>query len=298
MKTNKIDLFLDSGAFSAKTQGVKIDIYEYINFIKENIDVINVYANLDVIGDPEKTAKNQRIMEKEGLNPLPVFHFGGDEEKYLKPMIKKYDYIALGGLVKAGNLTAYLDRVFSTYLCDNNGTPKVKVHGFGLTSLKHMIRYPWYSVDSTSWVITGRLGGIYVPKYKNGKFLYDENTWKISVSSKSPDKKESNKHFSTLSPKNQEIILNYLDFKGYKMGESYFKEVPCDYLLKENEKYSDKKPKDKTKSRIIEVIEEAGVSTHYQLRDEINIQYFLDLEKSMPKWPWSFKEKNIKGFGL
>ena len=46
-----------------------------------------------------------------------------------------------------------------------------------------------------------------------------------------------------------------------------------------------------------EVIIEKGVSNVYQLRDEMNIIYFLDLEASMPKWPWAFKTDEIqKGF--
>ena len=294
----KIDLFLDSGAFSAKTQGAKIDIYEYINFIKKNKKIINVYANLDVIGDPEKTAINQRIMEKEGLKPLPVFHFGEDEEKYLKPMIKKYDYIALGGLVKAGNLTAYLDRLHNNYICDDKGMPKVKVHGFGLTSTQHIVRYPWYSVDSTSWGFISRYGGIYMPKYKNGKWLYNENAITLSVSSKCNDKKFAGRHFLTLTPKSQEVVLKYLALKGYEMGRSSFKEVPCNYELKENEKFDGKKSKEKNQNRMVEVIEEIGIATHYQLRDEINIQYFLDLGQSVPKWPWAFSKKSITGFGL
>ena len=54
MKNNKVELFLDSGAFSAFTQKVTIDIQEYIAFIKEHEDIIDVYANLDVIGMPEQ----------------------------------------------------------------------------------------------------------------------------------------------------------------------------------------------------------------------------------------------------
>lgn len=39
---------------------------------------------------------------------------------------------------------------------------------------------------------------------------------------------------------------------------------------------------------------EAGVSNKYQLRDEMNILYFIDLEKSMPAWPWTFKKEEKK----
>lgn len=293
-KDKKVDLFLDSGAFSAKTQGVKIDIQDYISFIKENEGVISIYANLDVIGNPEATWKNQQIMEKAGLNPLPVFHFGSNEEKYLLPLIKKYDYICLGGMVKSGDLKSYLDRLFSTYICDDNGLPRVKIHGFGLTSLPMMLRYPWYSVDSTSWVVTGRMGSIYVPKFKNGSWIYDENSWKIAVSNRSPSKKEAGQHFDTLSKLERRIIRNYIHEKGYVIGRSEFKKENQNYELQENERWAEKKPTDKSAKREVEIILTPGISNKYQLRDEMNIIYFQDLEKNMKKWPWAFKKETIQ----
>jgi len=143
--------------------GVHIDIHEYIKFIKENKDIISVYANLDVIGiggkqpnrlTAEKTLENQRIMEKAGLNPLPCFHFGEPVE-FLQYYVKNYDYLAMGVAGNTGTkLIPWLDECFSKYICDNKGFPKVKVHGFAVTSLQLMLRYPWFSVDSTSWVVT------------------------------------------------------------------------------------------------------------------------------------------------
>ena len=76
MTNTKVDLFLDSGAFSAWNKGTSIDIKKYIKFIKKNEDLFTVYANLDVIGiggnqpnllTATKTLENQRIMEKAGL---------------------------------------------------------------------------------------------------------------------------------------------------------------------------------------------------------------------------------------
>jgi hypothetical protein len=203
--------------------------------------------------------------------------------------------------------------------------PKVKVHGFGLTSLPMMLRYPWWSVDSTSWVMTGRMGGIFVPRWVEGKgWVYDGRSWKLSVSNMSPDKNELNsKHFNTLTPKLKKIYTKYIEDSGYSMGHSEFKNVPIDHVLKENEKWAEPKPKTsknkpivvKSKSaplsffesstvkanndptqRLLEIIVEPGISNKYQLRDEMNIIYFLELEKHIPKYPWAFirevKEKH------
>lgn len=142
-------IFLDSGGFSAFTKGAKIDIDNYIKFIKENENVLTVYAVLDVIGDFKGTMRNQHYMEKKGVNPLPVFHFGGDLNN-LKSLVKDYDYIALGGLVPYARdkkkLKAWLDKCFSIIKCD------CKIHGFGMTGIEILKRYPFYSVDSTSWL--------------------------------------------------------------------------------------------------------------------------------------------------
>lgn len=287
---NKVNLFLDSGAFSAKTQGTEINIQDYISFIKENEEFIDVYANLDVIGNAKDTYKNQRIMEKAGLKPIPVFHYGENIKWLERYLSKNYDYIALGGMVKTTGLTSWLDNIWNNYLTDEKGFPKCKVHGFGLTNILMMYRYPWYSVDSTSWVVTGRLGAIYVPRFEKGKWIYNKNPLKIDISTKSPRLKEDGKHLNTLSTLQQKQILKYLDEKGFELGKSEFKKEKQDYILKENERWGENKPKEKSKKREVEIIVKPGVSNKYQLRDEINIIYFQDLEKMFPTYPWAIKK--------
>jgi predicted glutamine amidotransferase len=298
-KDKSIKLFLDSGAFSAWTQGKDINLVKYIKFIKKYRKYIDIYANLDVIGmggnqpnavTAEATLKNQRSMEKHGLNPLPVFHFG-EPMKYLDYYIAHYDYISLG---IAGNLpkrlVPWLDDCFQNHICDKDGMPKIKIHGFAVTSLQLMVRYPWYSVDSTSWVVMGRNGKIIVPRRKNNTWMYDENSFKISVSNKSPDLKVSGQHYLTLSKGQQQIIDLYLEEKGYKLGKSEFKTVSADYELQENERWFDKKKDIKDNKRQVEIIIEPGLSNKYMLRDELNIIYFQDLENYLPEWPWPFEQ--------
>jgi len=294
--TRKVELFLDSGAYSAWSQGKEINIQDYIQFIKDHQDVIDVYANLDVIGDPQGTWNNQMIMEKAGLSPLPVYHYGEDV-KWLKRILGRgYPYIGLGGMVPISttDLTKWLDDLFGNYLTDPDGMPLVKVHGFGLTSLRLMLRYPWWSVDSTSWVLTGRMGSIFIPRFRNGNWIYDEDSWKIIVSNRSPQSKEAGKHITTMTKLEKEILLKYIHEKGYSLGISEYKWVDQSYELAENERWADKKPADKKAKREVEIIVEAGVSNKYQLRDEMNILYFIDLEKSMPAWPWAFKSEEMQ----
>lgn len=294
----KVDLFLDSGAFSAWSQKTSINLKDYIQFIKDHKHLIDVYANLDDIHDPEITYKNQIRMEKAGLSPIPVFHYAEDI-KWLKKYIDKgHDYIALGGMVpiSTSRLVPWLDDLFSNYLTDKNGMPICKVHGFGLTALRLMIRYPWYSVDSTAWVMVGRMGGIYVPRRKNGRWIYGED-WKVQVSSQSPKTKVKGQHIDTMRPAEKELLNLYLEEKGYKLGKSKFKMVAVNYKPKDNERWAEKKDKAVNGKRNLEIILEDGVANRYQQRDEMNIIYFIDLEKYLPKWPWAFKKvETQKGF--
>lgn len=157
-----IQVFLDSGAFSAWSRKKEIKIQDYISFIKKNKEKFHIYANLDVIGDPEKTLENQKIIEKAGLTPIPAFHYQSDM-KYLKYYIDNYDYIALGGLVPLTNnpkkLQNWLNKCFKELIKPIHQR-KLKVHGFGVTSLEILKKYPFYSVDSTSWLTPGKFGNI------------------------------------------------------------------------------------------------------------------------------------------
>lgn len=313
----KVKLFLDSGAFSAWSKKVEINIEDYIAHIKKFDKYIDHYAVLDAIGDPVKTLENQNIMEKAGLHPVPCFHYGEDI-KYLKYYLDNYDYIALGGMVPVSteNLIEWLDYLFADFICDKDGMPKVKVHGFGMTVLNLMLRYPWWSVDSTSWVLTGRFGAVMIPRRKGGKYNYMENSLKINVSNRSPSSKEEGQHYETFSAAEKAIIFDYFKDKGFEIGESSYRhEDPKTYKLQEGERWYGKELADVqrdyvemgmgymaihgwTEDGIVEKIVVPGLCNDYKQRDELNIIYFLDLEEQIPKWPWAFKIKKMEGFGF
>ncbi len=149
------NIFLDSGAFSAHTKGVHIDIIKYCDFIKKL--GISDYAVLDVIGDNKSTMDNIAIMQKEGLNPWPVFHMGSNLDD-LKYYLDNYNKLALGGMVSSPNLNNWLVSVWQEIL---TRAPQCKIHGFGLTSQEKMQSYPFYSCDSSSWCSFSRYGQIY-----------------------------------------------------------------------------------------------------------------------------------------
>jgi len=214
-------VFLDSGAFSAFTKGVSVDIPKYCEYIKRNKDIIehvdgDILASvLDGIGDPLKTYQNQLEMERLGVRPLPCFHYGEDE-RYLEWYIANYTYITIGGMVPISTpqLKIWLDRIWEKYLTDGAGRPKVRVHGFGLTTVSLMERYPWYSVDSSSWVQIARVGGMMLmPEAKV-----------INVSNQSPQRRVEGQHIDTLAPPLRQAVEEKLRSCGVdteRMRETY-----------------------------------------------------------------------------
>jgi len=176
-------LFIDSGAFSAWTRGKQIDVDEYINWINERADFIDLYGQVDVIpGDRVKghtqeqveeaaraTWENYLYMRPKMKNPdglLYTFHVG-EPYRYLEQALEWRDdngqpipYIALGGMVGKPMPTkkAFLDSCFK--IIEKSSNPKVKVHAFGMTSFSLLEQYPITSADSTSWIMTGANGNI------------------------------------------------------------------------------------------------------------------------------------------
>lgn len=277
----KSKLFLDSGAYSAWTNKTEVNIQDYINFIKEHKDDIETYSCLDDIKSPEKTWENQKEMERQGLSPLPVWHVMENDSFLEKAM--QYNYFAVGGMSLDSSVARKnrFDYVFSKVCTKKTDYfPSHKIHGFGLSAPNLLIAYPWYSVDSTSWVQYSRYGLILVPNLKNGKPSYSEAPYTIAVSSRSKAVGDS-KHFRNFAPMEREWITAYCLSKGFSMGRTLFKSVKKGYELKENEKWTDRKIKNR-----VEVVVEKGLCCDGEARDAYNLLYFIELEKNQPTYPW------------
>lgn len=205
MRSQGARIFLDSGAFSAFTLGKTIDLGDYCRYIRANIDIIDVASVLDGIGDPLKTYQNQCLMEQLGTTPLPCFHWGEDE-RYLEHYVANYPYITLGGMVphSTDENRRWLDHIWSRYLCDSDGRPKLKVHGFGMTSVPLMKRYPWYSVDSSSWVQIAFRGAIILPEFGA-----------VHLSSNSPARKEEGTHLDNFTPPQRDAVIEIIRKRGF-----------------------------------------------------------------------------------
>lgn len=249
------NIFIDSGAFSCKKKGKSINLDDYITTLKQHEDKLTVYANLDVIGDWKATWENQRIMEEAGLKPLPVHHMEDPMECLHRCM--EYEYFALGGM--AGGSFVQRETYFNKcwdIICDKDGLPKRKVHGFGMASPYFVYRFPWYSTDSQSWVAFGRFGMVLTPKVKdNGTYWWETSPINLFVSDESPRLGMDGKHYNTLTKPEQEYFMRYLDMFQIPFGD------------------------DKT----------LGVRNSNFHRDLANYFYYAYMVKGIPEYPWAWQ---------
>jgi len=305
-------LFLDSGAHSLYKKHTMLlgkrndfrfyetdEFWNYVNdyaeFIKENKDRIDIYVNVDVIFNPELTWKVQRYLEDfHKLHPLPVFH-SNEDIKWFKKYLDKYDYIGVGGIGQTVGKTTWIrsvgDPVFSI-VCDTpDRTPRVKLHGFAIASPELIAKYPWASVDTASWVIYGRYGGVIIPRKKNGKYDYTVPPWLIKTSWRNHHINIPGTHIDNVSDIQRKEFVRYFAEKGFVLGTSKYKKVSRDYELKENEQWIDRKKKDE-----VEIIIEKGVCNFHEIRDDLNLYYFLDTERNIPEYPWSWGIKTRRIF--
>lgn len=285
--------FLDSGAFTLKTKATEYaqengcsqwDYYEtkehwqyvddYAAFVKEYQAAIDLYANVDVIPNPELTWRNQQYLEeKHGLSPVPVVHFPTGLKWLRHYLDRGYELIGLGGLVgRTGQdgCRDWLDRVFGLVCNTPDRMPRAKLHGFGVTSHKLLIRYPWWSVDSVAWAKVGGFGNILVPRRKRkGKFDFSVPPYVVGMSVKSSKQKEADAHYLTMRRGEQEYVRSWLSEIGVPLGK-----------VEEGE-----------------VIEE-GVMTTHTFRRMACLLFFERLREWLPEWPWAYNVRECPGFGL
>lgn len=290
--------FFDSGSFTLWTLAKEyqqehkcgeFDFYQtqeffdyletYANFITKHKEAFDYYANVDVIPNPELTWRSQRILEdKYDLRPVPVVHYPTDT-KWLKFYLdKKYDFIALGGLVGSTDTPGcrrWLNACFDI-VCDNpQRLPRVKIHGFGVLTYELLFRYPFYSIDSTTWAQVGAYGGIIVPHKRRGKFVFDESPYIIKVSDDSPTKGKWGQHLNTVTPLERSIIMEWLDEIQVPLG-------PVDVFYPDSDS-----------------VVSTGCAVRWNERLYANLLFFERLRAEVPEYPWPFpKPRQGGGFNL
>lgn len=175
------NIFIDSGGYTARVKGVKIDVREYVKFLKHNAQYITVAANLDT-NDVAETLFNEKFLMSEVPNVpiIPIYHYSDfihpEHRNLIEDYVEKYDYIGVGGVAGTGVNKAVLYKFLSYVFARTKD--KVRVHGLGMTGRELVTTFPFYSVDSTSWQEGMRFGGSVAPngtkiRYRTGKNILE-----------------------------------------------------------------------------------------------------------------------------
>lgn len=288
--------FLDSGAHSiynlfslSRSKKERFDWYvtpsgklsknyleymdDYAKFLKKYKQGMDFYATVDCIYNPEISWRALKYLEEEhGLNPVPVIHHRTPLKWVTKHIEAGYDLIGLGGLGQKSTKWGYYkwaDAVFNL-ICDNpQRLPCIKTHGFAMTSFDILVRYPWWSSDSTSAFKLAGYGAIYVPHKRKGEFTFEVEPYIIAISHRSSFRKHKGKHLENLRPGEREIVKEWLASIDVPLGD-----------IRDN--------------KVIEY----GVSSEYNARAVANLRFFERLCDWLPKWPWPFKINNTHNDGF
>lgn len=159
------NFLLDSGAFTFMNGAGKVDwdkyVEEYAAFI--NKWDIKRFFELDIdvfVGLNEVERLRAKLEKLTGKKPIVVWHISRGKEKFLESL-EKYDYVALGGLVKNRVLSQYIPETAFPWFINEAHKRGVKIHGLGYTKVPNLKKYHFDSVDSTAWLAGNRGGFLY-----------------------------------------------------------------------------------------------------------------------------------------
>lgn len=169
-KTPDLTVIADSGAFSAMSAGVKVEVKDLAKWAIQWKDHFKWVASLDVIGNPVRTYSNWREMvDIHGVQAIPTIHFGTHPSELDKYGRRGVDLVGLGGLVKVPT-SAQMRWLIQVFKYAKKNWPDMQFHGWGCTSHQHF-RLPFYSVDSSSWTAPMRYGRMRILDPRDGKHV-------------------------------------------------------------------------------------------------------------------------------
>lgn len=149
-----VKVFLDSGAFtlqqdaSCDWRAAKAYMATYLGFLREYVNQLDVCVTVDWRRDGKIVREATRWFQDQSMEVMPVYHGETSIDNLVELCDLGYKWI---GVSKADSATQiqlqrFYSRVF--YYAEKYN---VKIHGLSETSL-NMIRHPFYSVDSTTWL--------------------------------------------------------------------------------------------------------------------------------------------------
>ena len=222
--------FVDSGAFSAYSRGIDIDIDEYIDWINTWHPNLERYCCWDTIPTDDitpdvsapKTWENYLYMKSKLTDPHKLvycFHYGEDVSYLIQALESGIDYVALGGVARKGKKQRY--EFFSSLIPIFEEYPHVHVHAFGMTAIDVLNNFPSInSSDSSSW--------LYPPKFLRIHSTNFDTVFFGQDMSKEANRKET---IQNLSPQEQLILEQELNTRGFTIDDMYHNKHRSDWQI-------------------------------------------------------------------
>ena len=219
----RIELMIDSGAYSQyRLQGeVDIDIDRYIAFVRANKEWIAHHISLDVIPrsrDDEReieraahiSYQQHLMMKRAGLSSIPVLHQNENLNWLRRYLDDGEPTVALGTFNKGVHANPWFDHCFRVL----REYPEVRVHGLGLATPMALHRYPWSSVDASTWLLQSAAAQIPCPTFRDGSPKYSLAYDTIGLG----DKRRGN-HIDLLGPTARAHLDDYLEECGVSIAQ-------------------------------------------------------------------------------
>jgi hypothetical protein len=224
----KTILALDSGAWSVfkRKKKITINIDRLVFFLLIWNELFELCLSLDIIdydedfGGGGKSYENWQYIRRYVRDIVPVYHRGKDL-KFLESYLRESKYMGVGGLAEAHakKRDELLGHLWQTDLLDHTGKPRAKIHGLGLTSTILVAKWPWYSVDSTSWAIDAAYRIILVPQKSGSEYDYSKQPIRVSVTPRISRRHPN--HIDKLPVEKALHVMEYLEKMGFRLGKGY-----------------------------------------------------------------------------
>lgn len=210
-------VFVDSGAFSAMTRGIQINVDDYIDWLNQYSANMEKFCCFDHIGlsedEYEQCAKDtwenylymyERVNEPHKL--VYCFHYGEPIEYLHKALEFGCKHVALGGVAKRKKPERI--EFFESLKNEFDEHPDVEVHAFGVSDFNLLSNYSYiHGSDSSSWLFPN--------KYSETQFKCKS---KVYWSSKNPDKPH---HINNLSDEDYFKVEDELMELGFTVEDMY-----------------------------------------------------------------------------
>lgn len=158
-----VRIFLDSGAFTFQVKPWRatestLDAWRagYYACVRQHQKHLDFYAVLDYLQCGKVVQEEVEKMRAAKLSPTPAFHITTPLDMLRRYADLGYKLIGVGSALKSSSReqARFYNAVFN--LGEKLG---LLFHGFAVTG-RHMFDYPWYSVDSATWLKVAINGGV------------------------------------------------------------------------------------------------------------------------------------------